>query len=64
MPADDAIRQSPNILLSAHLAGALHASYARIRASMLDDIAQILKGMPPMQMQRATPRLSAMSSSR
>jgi phosphoglycerate dehydrogenase-like enzyme len=64
VPSDDAIRQSPNILFSAHLAGALHASYARIRASMLDDIAQILKGLPPMRMQRATPRLSAMSSSR
>ena len=64
VPADHPIRQSPNILFTAHLAGALNASYARIRASMLDDIAQILKGMPPLRMQRAVPRLAAMSSSR
>lgn len=62
--ADDPIRGRDNILFTAHTAGALEASYARIRAAMLDDIAQILKGFQPMRMQRAIPRLAAMSCSR
>ena len=61
---DDPIRQTPNILFTLHLAGALHASYARIRAALLDDAAQILAGKPPMPMQTAQPRLAAMSISR
>ena len=62
--ADNAVRRAPSVLFSAHLAGALHASYARIRESMLDDTRQILRGMPPMRMQRAIPRLAAISRSR
>ena len=53
-----------NVLFTAHIAGALKASYARIRAAMLDDAGQILKGLPPMRMQRAVPRLAAISRSR
>jgi phosphoglycerate dehydrogenase-like enzyme len=62
--ADDPIRQTPNVLFSAHLAGGIHPSYARIRAAMLDDIAQILKGLPPLRMQRAEPSLAALMRSR
>lgn len=62
--ADDPIRHSDKILFTAHLAGALKASYARIRAAMIDDTAQILKGMQPMHMQRADPRAAAMARSR
>ncbi len=62
--ADDPIRAADNVLFTAHLAGALKASYARIRAAMLDDTTQILNGMPPMRMQRAEPRLAAMARSR
>ncbi|MFV0490426.1 MAG: NAD(P)-dependent oxidoreductase [Pseudorhodobacter sp.] len=61
---DAPIRQVPNVLYSAHLAGGIHASYARIRAAMLDDISQILKGLPPLRMQRAEPRLAALMRSR
>ncbi len=64
VPAGDPIRNTPNVLFSAHLAGGIHPSYARIRAAMLDDIAQILKGLPPLRMQRAEPRLAALMRSR
>ena len=64
VPADDPVRQSDRIVFSAHLAGALKASYARIRDAMLDDVGQILKGLPPMRMQPAVPRLAAIARSR
>lgn len=64
VPAGDPIRHTPNVLFSAHLAGGIHPSYARIRAAMLDDIAQILKGLPPLRMQKAEPRLAALMRSR
>ncbi|MBL4627943.1 MAG: hypothetical protein JKY00_07885 [Roseicyclus sp.] len=56
---DDVMRHTPNVLFSSHLAGGLHPSYARIREMMLDDISQILRGMPPLRMQKADPRLAA-----
>ena len=64
VPAEHPVRRADNVLFTAHIAGALKASYARIRAAMLDDAAQILKGLPPMRMQRAVPRLAAISRSR
>ncbi|MEM9222966.1 MAG: hydroxyacid dehydrogenase [Pseudomonadota bacterium] len=64
VPTDSALRATPNVLFSSHIAGALHASYARIRDAMLDDVAQILSGLPPMRMQRAVPSLAAISNSR
>lgn len=64
VPAGHAWRDTPNVLFSAHLAGGLHASYARIRDMMLDDIGQILKGLPPLRMQRADPQLAKKMRSR
>lgn len=64
VPADDPIRQMPSVLFSAHLAGGIRPSYARIREAMLDDISQIVKGLPPLRMQRAEPRLAAKMRSR
>ncbi|MEM8554536.1 MAG: NAD(P)-dependent oxidoreductase [Pseudomonadota bacterium] len=65
VPADDPIRQAPpGVLLTAHLAGGLHASYARIREAMVNDARQVLQGKPPLQLQRAEPRLAAISNSR
>lgn len=61
---DNPIRGAEHILFTSHLAGALHASYARIREAMIDDIGQILVGFPPLRMQQAIPRLAAISSSR
>lgn len=62
--ADNPLRQTSNVLFTSHIAGALHASYARIREAMLDDTRQILKGLPPLRMQRADPTLAAKMRSR
>ena len=64
VPADSPWRATRNALFSAHLAGGMEASYARIRAMMVDDVRQILKGLPPMHLQRAEPRQAAMARSR
>ena len=64
VPADNPARAIPNVLFSSHLAGGIEASYGRIRAMMLDDIEQILMGLPPMRMQKADPKLSAKMRSR
>ncbi len=62
--ADAPFRQFDKVLFSAHRAGALAASYARIRDWMLDDIAQILAGFPPLRLQRAEPSQAASMRSR
>ncbi|MCP4315457.1 MAG: hydroxyacid dehydrogenase [Hyphomicrobiales bacterium] len=62
--AHDPVRGADNILYSAHLAGGMEASYARIRDMMLDDVKQILRGLPPLRLQRADPRQAAMARSR
>lgn len=64
MPVDSAWRKVPNVLFSHHLAGAIMPSYARIHEMMLDDSARVLKGLPPLRMQRAEPRLAALMRSR
>ncbi len=64
VPADSATRRTPNTIFSAHLAGGITASYARIREMMLDDIGQILKGLPPLRMQKADPQLAGMMRSK
>lgn len=64
VPPQSPWRSVPNVLYSAHLAGGIHPSYARIREMMLDDIGQILKGLPPLRMQKADPSLSAKMRSR
>ena len=64
LPLDHPLRQSQNILLSAHRAGGTWASYARICEMMMDDIRQILAGHPPQRLQRAEPRQAQMMRSR
>ena len=64
VPQGSAWRRAENTQFSAHLAGGLSASYARIREAMLDDIGQILKGHPPLRMQRANPKQAAAMRSR
>lgn len=61
---DDPVRMTPKVLYSAHLAGGIRPSYARIREAMLDDVGQILKGLPPLRMQRAEPSLAGKMRSR
>ncbi|MCV6585252.1 MAG: hypothetical protein OIF47_06940 [Marinibacterium sp.] len=64
VPPGSAWRSTPNVRFSAHLAGGIAASYARIRAMMLDDMAQILQGRPPLMLQRADPAQAAAMRSR
>lgn len=64
VPAGHRWRQVPGVLFSHHLAGGMAASYARIREMMVDDIAQVLRGLPPLRMQRADPRLAGLMRSR
>ena len=64
VPQAAPFRAHDRILFTAHRAGALWSSYACIRDMMLDDIGQILKGHPPMRLQRAEPRQAAMMRSR
>lgn len=64
VPADDPIRRTRNILLSSHLAGGMRDSYARIAEILIDEIPQILAGLPPIRLQRAEPRLASAQRSR
>ncbi len=64
VPAEAGFRAFDRILFTPHYAGGIWDSYARIRDMMLDDIAQILAGHPPLRMQRAEPRQAAIMRSR
>lgn len=64
VPQSAGLRSSRRILFSAHRAGGIADSYRRIRAAMVEDVRQILAGCPPLAMQRAEPRLAAISRSR
>jgi len=55
VPSNASFRRESNILFTSHVAGAMHFSYKNIREMMMDDIRQILKGMPPTRLQRAEP---------
>ncbi len=60
----DPVRNTPNVLFSSHLAGGMELSYALIRDMLVDDIGQILRGLPPLRMQRADPNLAPRMRSR
>ncbi|WP_306120379.1 MULTISPECIES: NAD(P)-dependent oxidoreductase [unclassified Roseitalea] len=64
VPAHAPWRDTRNALFSAHLAGGLASTYAAMRSMIVDDVRQILRGLPPMRLQRAEPRLAAMARSR
>jgi len=53
VPADDPIRQVPNMLFSAHRAGALTSALENIGKLVLDDLGQIARGLPPVACKRA-----------
>ena len=55
VPQDSPFRKESNILFTSHVAGALDFSYKNIREMMMNDIRQILKGLPPTCLQRAEP---------
>ena len=64
VPENHPWRNVPGVLFSHHIAGGIKDSYARIRAMMLDDVGQILSGLPPLRMQRAEPGLAGLMRSR
>ena len=64
VPPDATFRAYDKVQFTPHLAGGIWASYARIRAMMVDDIRQILTGHPPLHMQRAVPGQAAVMRSR
>jgi len=50
---DDPIRNTPNMLFSAHRAGALTCALRQIGALVLEDLQQISAGLPPVSCRRA-----------
>ncbi len=52
-PTDHPIRRLDSALLSAHRAGSLPATYRLMGEMLVDDLAQILNGLPPVRLQRA-----------
>ena len=52
VPADDPVRRS-SILLSSHRAGGIPAAFHDMGERILDDLALILRGLPPVRLQRA-----------
>jgi phosphoglycerate dehydrogenase-like enzyme len=59
---DDPVRSS-SILLSSHRAGGIPAAFHDIGERTLDDLELILKGLPPVRLQRAQPQTVAMMRS-
>lgn len=52
-PKDHPIRKLNNVILSAHRAGGLSVVYRLMGEMIVDDLALILKGLPPARLQRA-----------
>lgn len=50
---DHPIRRLDNVILSAHRAGGVSAAYHLMGEMVVDDLGQILKGLPPVRLQRA-----------
>jgi len=47
------LRKLDNIILSAHRAGSLPTVYRLMGEMIVDDLGQILNGLPPLRLQRA-----------
>lgn len=62
VPADDPIRRSA-MLLSSHRAGGIPAAFHDMGERVLDDLALILRGLPPVRLQRANPQTMALMRS-
>ncbi len=52
-PKTHPLRRLDNVILSAHRAGSLASSYRLMGEMVVDDLAQILNGLPPLRLQRA-----------
>ena len=53
IPPDHRARRTPNTILQAHRAGNIPEIWPRMGQMVVDDIEQILRGLPPMRCQRA-----------
>jgi phosphoglycerate dehydrogenase-like enzyme len=58
VPTTDRARTLDGLVLSAHRAGALTTAFREIGEMVVDDLAQIAAGLPPVRMQRAAPELA------
>jgi len=52
-PKSHPLRALDNVVLSAHRAGSLPSAYRLMGEMLLDDVGQILNGLPPLRLQRA-----------
>ncbi|MBP1777827.1 MAG: yoaD, partial [candidate division NC10 bacterium] len=52
-PKKHPLRGFDNVILSSHRAGSLSSSYRLMGEMLVDDLAQILSGLPPLRLQRA-----------
>jgi len=52
-PKDHPIRGMDNVILSAHRTGSLASAYLLMGEMVVDDLAQILKGLPPVRLTQA-----------
>ena len=63
VPPDHRVRKAPGMLLSAHRAGGIPEAFARIGEMVVDDLALILRGLPPVRLQPARRETVAMMRS-
>jgi phosphoglycerate dehydrogenase-like enzyme len=52
-PKDHPLRKRENVILSAHRSGSLSSAYRLMGEMVVDDLAQVLKLLPPLRLQRA-----------
>jgi len=52
-PKNHPLRRQENVILSAHRAGGLAAVYRLMGEMIVDDVTQVLNGLPPVRLQRA-----------
>ncbi|MEM7043874.1 MAG: hydroxyacid dehydrogenase [Pseudomonadota bacterium] len=57
LPADHPIRQSPNVILSAHRAASIRKERQAIGRLVVDDLELMANGLPPVRLQIAQPEL-------
>lgn len=62
--ANDPIRVTRGVLLSAHRAGGLDSALERIGDMVVDDLDLVLRGLPPVRLQMAQPETVALLRSR
>jgi phosphoglycerate dehydrogenase-like enzyme len=53
LPAGHKARSAPNVLLSAHRAGALDSAFKEMGSLVLNDVGLVIRGLPPLSCQRA-----------